>query len=168
MRGSTKDPRIKEEEERESIRKMNDIIKFMACVDYATNNTYFVMTQGGPQMIALLSFLYGPGFSVNWGSPVEGDITQPPRPPDFELTPPVRAKYSQILDIIMQLTGSSSDFNRVSETAMTSGVLGARLFKIEDDESYDRSGVPLAGGKRRTRRIRKTRKNTTKRSRRRR
>lgn len=58
----------------------------------------------------------------------------------------------------MQLTGSSSDFNRVSETAMTSGVLGARLFKIEDDESYDRSGVPLAGGKRRTRRIRKTRK----------
>jgi hypothetical protein len=167
IRGSTKDPMIKEAEEEESIRKMNNIIKFMACVDYATNNTYFVMTQGGPQMIALLSFLYGTGFSVNWGSPVEGDITQPPRPPDFELTPTVIAKYSQILDIIMQLTGSSSDFNRVSETAMTSGVLGARLFKIEDNESYDRSGVPLAGGKRRTRKIRKTRKNTTKKSRRR-
>jgi len=167
IRGSTKDPIIKEQMEEEVIRKMNNIIKFMACVDYATNNTYFVMTHGGPQMIDLLSFLYGPGFSVNWGSPVDGYITQPPRPPDFELTPPVRAKYSQILDIIMYLTSSSGAFNRVSETAMTSGVLGERLFKIDDGESYDRSGVPLAGGKRKTRRIRKTRKNTTKKSRRR-
>jgi hypothetical protein len=167
IRGSTKDPMIKEAEEEESIRKMNNIIKFMSCVDYATNNTYFVMTQGGPQMIALLSFLYGPGFSVNWGSPVTEDITQPPRPPDFELTPPVRAKYSDVLSIIMYLTSSSGAFNRVSETAMTSGVLGERLFKIDDGESYDRSGVPLAGGKRKTRRIRKTRKNTTSKSRRR-
>jgi hypothetical protein len=151
------------------IQTLNRIIKFIACADYATNNTYFVMTQGGPQMIALLSFLYGPTFSVNWGSPVDDDITEPPAPPSFELTPAVRAKYNEILNIIIYLTRSPSDRNRVSEAAMTTGELGSRLFKINDGESYDRSGVPLAGGKRRTRRIRKTKKinNSTKKSRRR-
>ena len=148
------------------VQTLNKIVKFIACADYATNHTYFGMTQGGPQMIALLRFLYGPTFSINWGSPVDNNITEPPTPPVFEVSAPVRAKYNEILNIIMYLTRSPSDYNRVSEAAMTTGELGERLFKINDGESYDRSAIPLAGGKRITRnritRNRRTTRNATK------
>jgi len=118
---------------------MNKIVKFMACIDYAMNKTYFIMKNDRAQMIALLKYLYGDSFSENWGVPP---------PPTFVINKQARARYTEIIPILVMLTqvnverGSSALSYPAIKTAMHDG----RLFSVKDGVNYDRSYAPTRRG----------------------
>ena len=88
------------------IDRMELIVKFMACIDYATNTTYFDMTHmNRPQLKTFLQYLYGPSFSEDWGT----------TPPNWTLTPSARSMYAGLIPIIRALTTA-----RIQQSSFTS------------------------------------------------
>lgn len=114
------------------LEKMEKIIKFMACVDYATNITYFDMTyRDRPQLITFLQYLYGPTFSENWGVSA----------PDWTLTPDAIAMYANIIPIIRALTEDPQKQNLVSASAIRSRIASGEILTIIPRGLYNRSDV---------------------------
>jgi len=115
------------------IDRMQKIIKFMAYIDYCTNDTYFDMSSmDRAQLITFLQYLYGPEFSDKWSR----------KPPNFKLTETARAAYASLIPTIQSLTGGRvGDVNRLSESAVQKMLGNGKLFSIQPDVSYDRSNV---------------------------
>jgi len=122
--------------EDEVIGRMELIVKFMACIDYATNVTYFDMSRmNRPQLKTFLQYLYGPTFSENWGVSA----------PDWTLTPAARNAYASIIPTIIALTTA-----RIQQTSFTSKDSVARRIQNGEiitidkpNEFYDRSDTTL-------------------------
>jgi hypothetical protein len=51
------------------ISRVNNILRFMSCIDYAINSTFFELDDQSPQMIDLLATMYGPDLSRDWYTP---------------------------------------------------------------------------------------------------
>jgi hypothetical protein len=117
--------------EDEVIDRMQKIIKFMAYLDYVINNTYFLMSHDGPQLIDLLLYLYGPNFSTRW------KIT----PPNFQITPEVKEKYKNVIATIRVLTEAPlTASNRISGTAISRMINNGQLFFVnKPTKFYNRS-----------------------------
>jgi hypothetical protein len=115
------------------IDRMQKLIKFMAYIDYCTNDTYFDMSSmDRAQLITFLRYLYGPEFSDNWSR----------RPPNFKLTPYAKEMYASVIPTIQSLTqGRVENVNRLSENAVQGMMQAGKLFFIHPDVSYDRSNV---------------------------
>lgn len=122
--------------EDEVIERMELIVKFMACIDYATNITYFDMSHmNRPQLKTFLQYLYGPTFSEDWGA----------SEPDWTLTPAARTAYASIIPTIRALTAA-----RIQQTSFTSResvdrrIQTGEIIRIDKPNGfYDRSDMTV-------------------------
>lgn len=100
--------------------RMSNIIKFIALVDYCCK--YVVLGEcGRPQMIHLLEYIYGK-LSDNWIHD----------PPNFELTPVVKAKYREIIPVFEHLTTNRrhGDRNAISAAAIERMIADGTIFSV--------------------------------------
>ena len=121
----------------EIITRMNELIKFIAELDYAINRTLYSLNK--PQMSGVLESFYGPD-----RAPFSGDW--PVTPPNFDLNPALIDKYIEVAALFRAET--IADTNRVRSATSPANIRalvnnGAFFsnIKITDPTPYNRGNT---------------------------
>jgi hypothetical protein len=128
---------------------MEDILKFIANLDYAVNCILYdfaSISWDKPQISGMLIHLYGEPFNTYWGT----ESTRTTRwihgthPPEWRRTADTIAKYREIADFIRRIaTPPQSDRNLVSVDAIQRMVQDGEIYSLNPGNDYDRSRVVL-------------------------
>jgi len=98
------------------ISRVNNILRFMSCIDYAINSIFFELDDQSPQMIDLLVTMYGPDLTRDWYTPEAKPDWASLGSSDF-----FRGRVLEVLPIFLHLTeGSQAPLNLLSGRALES------------------------------------------------
>jgi hypothetical protein len=98
------------------VSRVNNILRFMSCIDYAINSTFFELDDQSPQMIDLLVTMYGPDLTRDWYTPETKPDWTSLGSSDF-----FRGRVLEVLPIFLHLAeGSHATLNLLSGRALES------------------------------------------------
>jgi len=98
------------------VSRVNNILRFMSCIDYAINSTFFELDDQSPQMIDLLVTMYGPDLTRDWYTPETKPNWASLGSSDF-----FRGRVLEVLPIFLHLAeGSHATLNLLSGRALES------------------------------------------------